>query len=84
MSNPQPPAVSFTIFVDGVEYKTDQASMVGAAIKTLAGKDLQYDLFLEMDGGQPDRKILNTEAVAMRNGLHFYTAPPASFGLSRE
>jgi TolA-binding protein len=70
---------AFVIFVDDAEYRTEQRTMTGAAIKALAGKDAAYQLFEEVEGGD-DRPIGDQESVTIRNGLHFYTVPPATFG----
>ena len=81
----QPPhEPQFHITVDALPFTVHQASMTGAAIKGLVGKDAQYQLFFEQHGNDPDRPIGDTEAVAMKNGIHFYTVPSASFGFSRE
>ncbi|WP_352874725.1 multiubiquitin domain-containing protein [Mesorhizobium sp. M1006] len=54
--------------------------MTGAELKQLAGKDQQYQLFLEGHGHDADRQIGDNEAVTLKNGMHFYTVPPATFG----
>ena len=74
---------AFVIHIDGVEYKVSQASLTGIQIKALAHKDAQYQLFLEQHGNDPDKLIGDTEGVQMKNGLHFYTVPPATFGGAR-
>jgi hypothetical protein len=70
----------FSIHIDGSEFKTDKSSMTGAELKELAGKDQQYQIFLEGHGHDPDRAIGDTEGVTIKSGLHFYTVPPATFG----
>jgi len=70
----------FEIFVDGQHFRVTQTTMSGAQLKALALKDASYQLFEEVTGNQPDRPISDTEAVIIRNGLHFYTVPPATFG----
>ena len=55
--------------------------MSGAQLKALAHKDSIYQLFLEAGGSEPDRMIPDHEAVALREGLQFYTVPPAMAGL---
>ena len=72
--------VHFTIHVDGKEFKVDQATMSGAQIKALVGKDATYQLFEELPGNEPDKLITDTESVNIKNGQHFYTVPPATFG----
>lgn len=73
----------FQIHVDGNHFTVTQTSMTGAQIKGLVGKDAQYQLFLEQTGDEPDRPIADTEGVSIRNGMHFYTVPSASFGKAR-
>lgn len=70
----------FDIFIDAVKYSVTQASMTGAEIKALAGKDAQYQLYLEERGDHPDKLIGDNEAVAIREDQHFYAIPPATFG----
>ncbi len=77
MADNQPP---FTIHVDGQLFKVDKGTMSGAEIKALAGKDASYQLFQELPGNEPDKLIPDNESVSMRNGLQFYTVPPATFG----
>jgi hypothetical protein len=77
MADEKPP---FVIHVDGVQYKVDSTTMSGAQIKALVQKDATYQLFLELQGNDPDRLISDTESVAIRNGMQFYTVPPATLG----
>jgi len=77
MADNHPP---FTIHVDAQVFKVDKATMNGAEIKALAGKDASYQLFEELPGNEPDKLIPDNESVTMKNGLHFYTVPPATFG----
>ena len=73
-------ADKFVIHVDGIKYDTTRPAMTGAEIKALAQKDAVYQLFEEQTGNDPDRLIGDDTTVELRNGLHFYTVPPASFG----
>jgi Multiubiquitin len=70
----------FTIFIDAVKYTVEQTSMTGAQIKALAHIDAQYQLYLEEQGDHPDKPIKDTEAVAIREDMHFYAIPPATMG----
>jgi len=70
----------FEIHVDSHLFKVSQSHMTGAEIKALVKKDATYQLFLEGHGGNPDRLIADTDSVEIKNGLHFYTVPPATFG----
>lgn len=70
----------FVIHVDNTEFKVSQSSMTGAQLKALVGKDATYQLFEEVGGNDPDKLIGDTTSVQIRNGLHFYTIPPATLG----
>jgi hypothetical protein len=70
----------FTIFVDAKRYVTDKTSMIGSDIKALAHIDAQYQLYLEEQGDRPDKPIKDSEAVSIRNDVHFYAIPPATMG----
>lgn len=70
----------FSIHIDGVEYKVDHESVTGAELKQLAQKDQQYQLFLEGHGHDEDQQIGDSQSVTLKNGMHFYTVPPATFG----
>ena len=72
--------VKFSIHIDGQHFETDRSSMTGADLKALAGKDQQYQIFLEGHGNDPDRQIGDAEGIELKNGMHFYTVPPATFG----
>jgi len=72
---------SFVIHVDGSEFKVDKATLSGSEIKALAGKDSSYQLFLERTGKEADLLVNDTDSVTMKNGLHFYTVPPATLGI---
>jgi hypothetical protein len=70
----------FVIHIDGQEFKVEQTTLSGAQLKALVHKDSTYQLFEELHGEKPDKQISDNESVTMRNGLHFYTLPPATFG----
>ena len=76
----KPDKEKFSIHIDGKQYHVDKSSMTGSEIKEVAGKDAQYQVFLEGHGKDPDRHIGDAEGVEIKNGLHFYTVPPATFG----
>jgi len=71
----------FTIFIDAAKYVVNKTSMTGADIKALAHIDAQYQLYQEEQGDRPDKPIPDTEAVPIRNDMHFYAIPPATMGL---
>jgi hypothetical protein len=70
------------IHVDGKEFKVEQATLSGAQIKALVGKDSTYQLFQELGGNHPDKPISDTDAIKIHSGEHFYTVPPATLGRS--
>lgn len=68
--------VKFQIQIDRVHYTVTQEVMTGAELRrvppTPIGPD--RDLF-EVVPGAPDRKIGDDEAVQIRDGERFFTAP---------
>lgn len=70
----------FEISIDGKNFKVDQEALSGGQIKALVGKDATWQLFLEEPGNSPDQLIGDTQSVKLRNGMHFYTVPPATMG----
>src|SRR5690349_20960252 len=65
---PEPPGHNqFQIHVDGAHFTVTQSSMTGAAIKGLAAKGPEYQLFLEQGGNDPDRPVRDDETVTIRN-----------------
>jgi len=68
------------IHIDGKEFKVEKTSMTGIELKALAGRDSTYQLFLEKTGNDPDQLIGDAQTVELKNGEHFYTVPPATFG----
>jgi hypothetical protein len=62
------PKKEYHYFVDGKEYKTEDAGLTGAQIKAR--------------GGQPDKVIGDNDSVDLNvhPPCHFYTVPPATFG----
>lgn len=76
MAHPQ----EFVIHIDDKEYKVDKSTMTGVELKALAGRDSTYQLFLERTGNEPDELIDDNKSVDIKNGEHFYTVPPATFG----
>lgn len=69
-------ADEFSIQIDRVHFKVSQIEMTGAEIRkvppTPIGAD--RDLF-EVVPGHPDRKIGDSDIVAISNGKRFFTAP---------
>ena len=73
----------FKYSVDGRPYESDTPVLSGAQIKTRAGVDPSFLLFLEAHGGAPDQQIADGASVdlrAIKGREQFYSAPPATFG----
>jgi hypothetical protein len=70
---------AYRIFIDETEYVVESEELTGAEIKKLADKPADYKLFLERPG-QPDKQIADDERVHIKDGEHFHTVPPATFG----
>jgi hypothetical protein len=68
------------IYVDSHRFEPSGSTMSGGQIKALVSKDLQYQLFLEASGTEPDRPIADGLSVRLTDGMRFYTVPPAVFG----
>jgi hypothetical protein len=68
------------IHIDEQQHKVTVNGMTGAQLKALAGKDQTYQLFLEEHGNDPDRLIGDSDSISLKNGMHFYTVPPATLG----
>jgi hypothetical protein len=79
MSNPHPPHNHF--FVDGKKYDTDQTTLTGQQIKTIANVPANYQLFVEGHGNDPDQAISDGQALDVGPPpKHLYAVPPATFG----
>jgi hypothetical protein len=68
------------IHIDHQQFKVTVNAMTGAQLKAVASKDVSYQLFLEEQGNDPDRQILDSQSIALKNGMHFYSVPPATLG----
>jgi hypothetical protein len=68
----------FEIFVDGKKFTVDVPYLNGSQIKARAGVPTDYQLFLEQPGD--DKQINDADSVQLKNGMHFYSVPPATFG----
>lgn len=74
----------FPYSVDGKEYNSETRSLTGAQIKAqIGGLEPGYQLVEEGRDDKPDRVISNEDTVDLdvHPPLHFYIAPPATFGL---
>lgn len=72
----KPHPEQFQIQIDRTHYTVSQSRMTGAELRrvppTPIGSD--RDLFEVVPGGQ-DRKIEDSTAVDIKNGIRFFTAP---------
>jgi hypothetical protein len=66
------------IFINEVKHDVDADSLSGAQLRALAGVPADYQLFLEQPGD--DKPIADGDSVKLKNGMKFYTLPPATFG----
>jgi hypothetical protein len=66
------------IFIGGKEFDVETRHMNGMQIKTLGGIPTEYQLFLEQPGD--DKPIADAISVELKDGMHFYGIPPATFG----
>jgi hypothetical protein len=74
-------AKEYPFFVDGKRYETHEKYQTGAQIKSVAGVDPTYQLFLEEEGDTPDKPVADSETVDLQGReKHFFAVPPATFG----
>lgn len=72
---PDKPDKDFVIHIDRKQYRAEHSPITGAEIRRLAELGGDVDLYLEETGDAEDRLIGDEEAVALRNGLHFFSTP---------
>jgi hypothetical protein len=71
----------YHFFVDGKKYENEKPHVSGLEIKTRAGVEGNYQLYLEEEGETPDRAISDSETVSLADRVkHFFAVPPATFG----
>ena len=72
----------FKIVVDGRELESAESRLTGLQIKTLAGVNTSFGLYLEGRGHDSDRPIGDGDIVDLESlgKDRFYTAPPATYG----
>ncbi len=76
----------FKFFVNDAKFEVEQKLVTGSQIKSLAGVDLNFELFLEEPGeNRPDHKINDSDSIDLSApGVEkFYTVPVATFGDGR-
>lgn len=69
---------SITIFIDSKPYQVPEGSVgTGGRLRALPTPDIgpDYDLWLDVEGTDNDRKIGATDEVPLDANMHFYTAP---------
>lgn len=71
------PSKHFNISIDREHFAVREASLTGAQLRALPSSPIgeDRDLFEEVRGPGEDRLISDDEAVEMRNGLKFFSAP---------
>jgi hypothetical protein len=74
----------YIYFVDGDKFENESANTTGAIIKSrLSEIKRGYALYEEGQGKDPDALINDNTTVSLEKGSkHFYTVPPASFGIA--
>ncbi len=73
---PEHPEHAFNIQIDRMHYKVHKQSLTGAELRHVPPTPIppDRDLFLVVPSA-PDRKIEDADAVSLRNGERFFTAP---------
>jgi len=65
------------ITIDKKPYKAVKEEMTGAELRSLPDPDVPVDrdLWLEMPGNQDDELVIPDNAIHLKSGMCFYTAP---------
>jgi len=76
--------VKYFFFLDGQKYESETSSITGADIRAkLPAEKAGYGIRLETHGNDPDTVVTDTMSLSLeKTPLHFYSVPPANFGLS--
>lgn len=66
-----------TIKIDKETFRVDVEQMTGAELRQLPDPPIgtDRDLFLIKPGPAEDERIADDQTVALKNGMHFFTAP---------
>ena len=74
----------YLYFVDGDKFEVETANTTGALMKAKLPEGKRgYALYEEGHGNDPDTLINDETSVSLEKGAkHFYTVPPASFGIA--
>ncbi|MCW2601295.1 MAG: hypothetical protein JWM02_3124 [Frankiales bacterium] len=75
-SSPAAAPPHFEIHIDHKPHRVNEAELTGAALRALSEPPIgaDRDLWLEVPG-HPDQLVADNESIAMRNGLHVFSAP---------
>jgi len=65
------------IHINHTKYDAPKTPMTGAELRALPSPAIgpEHDLYLVVPGPGDDNRIDAAEAVELKNGMHFYTAP---------
>ena len=71
------PEHPIVIHIDQQRYDAPKSPMTGAEIRVLAQPPIgpDRDLWLVVPGPADDERIADNQAVELKNGMHFYSAP---------
>lgn len=66
----------YPVHIDKKPYKTTERQLTGTEIRDLPDTPIgpEFDLWLEVPGDE-DQLIADDQVVAIREGVHFFTAP---------
>ncbi len=66
-----------TIHIDHKRYTAPKTPMTGSELRVLADPDIgaDRDLFRVVPGPGDDELVGDSDQVALKNGMHFYSAP---------
>lgn len=70
------PPKTTTIHIDRKQYKVEGDEVTGAQLRSLPDPDIgpEFDLWLEVPGGE-DRKVEEVDqAIKVKNGTHFFSS----------
>lgn len=68
------------IIIDGKVYAVEATQLSGTEIRAIAARAPQYQVFCEQEGNKADLFVVESEKLKIREGMKFYTVPPAMFG----
>ena len=75
-NKPEPGPKEFQIQIDRTHYTVQKESMTGEELRNVPDEMLGVEVDLwEVVPGETDNKVENDEAVDIKNGMRFFTAP---------